>query len=60
MAIKRETSTKTWNELDHLIAKIRQRAAQANDQQTYGEADRASALLRNLSVEIQMEDEHKE
>ena len=57
MTIKRDMSKETWNRIDVLIAKIRQRALENNDQKTYGYADLASALLRNLSCEIQIEDE---
>lgn len=56
MTIKRDLSTKTWNKLDCLIAKIRQTAANIGDQNTYADADRASLLLRNLANEICIED----
>jgi hypothetical protein len=58
--MEREMSKETWNKLDHLIANIRQRAARSKDNKTYDEADLASALLRNLAAEIQMEDDRGE
>ena len=57
MTIQRSTSRNTWNELDRLIAGIRQRSANNNDMQTYKDADDASRLLRNLGHEIQTEND---
>jgi len=59
MAIKRDMSKRTWTKLDDLVAKIRQRASQKKDDETYKDADEASLLLRNLASEIQIEDDHQ-
>ncbi len=59
MTVKREVSTRTWNEMDHLVAEIRQRAATTGDQQTYADADRISLLLRNQANEISTEDDRE-
>ena len=48
-----------WKKIDDLIAKIRHRAAEANEQETYRDADNANGLLRNLANEIAIEDDHQ-
>jgi hypothetical protein len=59
MPIKHDMSNKTLNKLIHLIAKMRQSAAQRDDQETYKDADDASFLLRNFANELQIEEDHQ-
>ena len=56
MNINREMSAKTCHELDDLVFKIRRRATENKDDETYQWADRANLLLRNLAVEMDIED----
>jgi len=56
MGIQRENSIKTWNKLDHTLAKIRQIAAARRDDEIYGLADNAILLLRNLGNDLYIED----
>ena len=57
MAVDRQMSKRTWEKIDGLLRNIALRAAKIKDNDTYREADMAVALLRNLSMEIKMEDE---
>jgi hypothetical protein len=50
-------SKETWNKLDEIIFKIRDKAAADRDDELYGLADKANALMRNLANELWMEDE---
>jgi hypothetical protein len=55
--IKRELSTKTWEELDQVVSKIRSRAEKIKDDEIIGLADELNALLRRLSMQYLIEDE---
>jgi hypothetical protein len=55
--ILREQSTKTWEELDQVVAKIRSRAEKIKDDEILGLADEVKILLRRLSVQYLIEDE---
>jgi uncharacterized alpha-E superfamily protein len=55
--IRRELSTKTWEELDEVVSKIRTRAEAIKDDELCGLADRVSALMRQLSMQYLIEDE---
>ena len=57
MTVDRIMSNKTWERIDNLLWNIHRRAERARDLDTLKESDRAIALLRNLSMEVQMEDE---
>ena len=57
MAIDRPMSSLTWKEIDDLLWKIHRRADKTKDLDTLRDSDRAIPLLKNLSLEIQMEDE---
>jgi len=57
MKTNREMSTKTWNRIDEAARRIWLRAGTAKDDDTVRDADLIIALLRNLSTEIQMEDD---
>jgi len=57
MDIDRQISHKTWEKIDAILWKITRRAEAAKDQETVLDADAAIALLRNLKMEIHMEDE---
>lgn len=50
-------STETWKRIDDLLHRIADRAVAIKADDIYKQADMANALLRNLSREIQMEDE---
>jgi len=54
--INRAFSKQTWKELDDLIFKIRDKAAADKDDELYGYADRANALMRKLAADISHED----
>jgi hypothetical protein len=56
----RSMSGKTWNEIDKLLHNITRRAAAIKDDAIYRDADMCIALIRNLTMEIQMEDEKAE
>jgi hypothetical protein len=55
--IQREQSTKTWEELDQMVAKIRSRAEIIKDDEILGLADEVKILLRRLSMQYLIEDE---
>ncbi len=57
MPIKHDMSNKTWKEIDQLLHKIADRAAQIHDNEIIGDADMATALLRNIALELDIEDE---
>jgi hypothetical protein len=50
-----EMSKGTWREIDKLLHEIMRRAASTSDNEIYRKADRCTALLRNLSTEIEIE-----
>ena len=55
--IRRELSTKTWEELDEVVSKIRTRAETIKDEELCGLAEEVGALLRRLSMQYLIEDE---
>jgi uncharacterized alpha-E superfamily protein len=55
--IRRELSTKTWEELDEVVSKIKSRAATIKDEEISGLADEVNGLLRRLSMQYLIEDE---
>ncbi|MGA2468524.1 MAG: hypothetical protein ABSH06_29805 [Thermodesulfobacteriota bacterium] len=57
MAANPEMSKKTWERIDELLHEIMHRARKIRDDEIYRKADQCTALLRNLSMEILMEDE---
>jgi hypothetical protein len=57
MKIDRPLSSKTWKQIDDLVWGIERRALERKDWQTAKDADLVNALLRNLSMEIGMEDD---
>lgn len=60
MPVNRDMSKKTWDKIDELLHNVTRRAAKIKDKEIYQDADMAIALLRNLSGEIQMEDQQAE
>ena len=55
--IRRELSTKTWEELDEVVSKIRTRAETIKDDEICALANEVSSLLRRLSMQYLIEDE---
>lgn len=55
--INRTMSRQTWKELDDVIFKIRDKAAADKNDEVYGYADHANALMRQLATELWLEDE---
>jgi len=58
--IRRELSTKTWEELDEVVSKIKTRAATIKDAEITSLAEEVSSLLRRLSMQYLIEDEKAE
>lgn len=58
--IRRELSTKTWEELDGVASKIRTRGETIKDEEICAMADEVKALLRRLTVQYLIEDEKAE
>jgi hypothetical protein len=57
MDTKHEMSIATWHEIDDLLHKITDRANKLRDKEIFNWADLAIAKLRNLAIELQMEDQ---
>ncbi|MCU1342074.1 MAG: hypothetical protein JWN92_1497 [Candidatus Acidoferrum typicum] len=57
MKINREMSRKTWKQIHEAAGRIYRRASESKDHQTAKDADLILTLLRNLSEEIQIEDD---
>jgi hypothetical protein len=57
MVICRELSTKTWEELDEVVSKIRTRAETIKDDEICTLANELNSLLRRLSMQYLIEDE---
>jgi hypothetical protein len=57
MTKDRSMSKATWEQLDAVIFKIRDKAASVKDHDLYGLADQANALIRQLATEILLEDQ---
>lgn len=55
--IDRTMSNETWKQLDKIVSKIRDKAKAGRDDELYGYADTANALLRNLANELCIEDD---
>jgi len=60
MKPNRERSGATWNRIDELAWKIRNRAVATKDNETAKDADFIIALLRSLAVDVTMEDRNAE
>ena len=60
MPVNRDMSKKTWDRIDELLHNVTRQAAKIKANEIYRDADMAIALLRNLSGEIQMEDQQAE
>jgi uncharacterized alpha-E superfamily protein len=58
--IRRELSTKTWEELDEVVSKIKTRAATIKDAEITSLAEEVGSLLRRLSMQYLIEDEKAE
>jgi hypothetical protein len=56
MQIDRPKILRSWEEIDALVWRIEERALQAKDWQTAKDADRITALLRDLELAIQIDD----
>ena len=56
MQIDRPKILRSWEEIDALVWRIEERALRAKDWQTAKDADRITALLRDLELAIQIDD----